>query len=278
MTSAQSMQTSRLRLRARIARLALSATFACPILLCAGCSREPKLVEPVTLAAPYEHAQIWAVVPFANESGVSTVRVDRVADAFTEQAEQIDGVQAVPVNRVIATMRRIGMKSVTSANDALILMNALGVDGLIVGSVTTFDPFPPIKFGAAIQLFTREHDVRGGIDPVRESRAPSERVSLAQVGISNPVAQASGVFDATNHQTLMDLNQFAVGRTEPRSAYGKDAYLVSMDLYTQFVAYRLLHDLLDSERSRIAPAPPPDSQEQATAPASHSAGGKNSSR
>ena len=33
--------------------------------------------------------------------------------------------------------------------------------------------------------------------------------------------------------------------SEPGSAYGKRIYLASMEMYTQFVAYRLLHDLLE---------------------------------
>ena len=35
--------------------------------------------------------------------------------------------------------------------------------------------------------------------------------------------------------------------------FGDEIYLVSMELYTQFVSYRLIHDLLESERFRVTP-------------------------
>ena len=67
------------------------------------------------------------------------------------------------------------------------------------------------------------------------------------------MAQAAGVFEASNHQVLTWLDEDSTGRSEPGSPYGKDVYLVSMELYTQFVAYRLIHDLLAHEQTRIAP-------------------------
>lgn len=227
-------------------------------LLCAmltACTPKDAITQPAFLTAPYPHAQLWAVVPFNNESGVSTVRTDRIADAFTEQAEQVEGLSAVPVNRVIAAMRRAGVRSINNPNDALALMNVLGVDGLIVGTISTYDAYQPLKLGAAVQLFERDQQRLSPIDPIAETRATGDHVSMAVMHPTNPVAQASGVFDASNHQVLTWLDQYATGRTELGSAYGKQKYLVSMELYTQFVAYRLLHDLLISEQARIAPPP-----------------------
>jgi hypothetical protein len=49
------------------------------------------------------------------------------------------------------------------------------------------------------------------------------------------------------------LQTYAAGRTEPDTAYGSDIYLVDMDLYTQFVCFRLLQDLLAHEYARVPP-------------------------
>ena len=248
MTSAQFMLSSRWRRSA--GALAVIAAMAMTI---TGCVDGYKLNQPLALAAPYDHPQLWAVVPFNNESGVSTIRTDRIADAFTEQIEQVHGLHAVPVNRVILAMRRSGVRSIASSGEAMSLMNALGVDGLIVGTVTTYNAYQPMKLGAAIQLFARDREVVSPIDPVKEVRSPNERVLIAAMQPNNPVAQASGMFDATNHQVLMWLNEYSTGRAEPGSPYGKDKYLVSMELYTQFVAFRLIHDLLSNEQARVAP-------------------------
>jgi hypothetical protein len=250
--SAIALAHCRLRLSAFIVALLILAMFCI-----AACGpRRERLQSPVTLNAPYDRPQLWAVAPFVNESGVSIVKSDRVADIFAEQCEEIEGVSMVPVNRVLAAMRKLQLQSVSSPADAKALINALGVDGLIVGTVTSYDPYPPPKMGAAVQLFHRDVSSQlSQLDPVQVTRAANDRISPGAVANEHPIAQASGLFDASNHQTLMWLEQYAAGRTELNSAYGTRIYLVNMELYTQFVAYRLLHDLLAVERARVQPEP-----------------------
>ncbi|MFB3138103.1 MAG: hypothetical protein ACE10B_02655 [Phycisphaerales bacterium] len=86
-----------------------------------------------------------------------------------------------------------------------------------------------------------------------EIRATTDMVAPGELGPPNPIAEATGVFDAINHQTLAWLEQYAAGRSEPDGPFGSDVYLVSMQLYTQFVSYRLIHDLLAWERARLMP-------------------------
>jgi hypothetical protein len=218
-----------------------------------GCG--PKLVQPVELRSPYPQRQVWAVVPFSNESGVSIVDTYRMADLCAAQAQQIYGIDTLPVNRVIAAMQQCDLPAITSASDAMMLMNVLNIDGLIVGTVTAYDPYPPPTLGIATELHIRSvHDRWSGLDPQTIVRDPHGEAAAGEVGPQNPVAQAAGVFDARNNQTLLWLNDFATGRTIPDSAYGKDIYLVNMELYTQFVCYRVLHDLLAIEQARLHPA------------------------
>ena len=67
----------------------------------------------------------------------------------------------------------------------------------------------------------------------------------------NPVAQAAAVFDAIDNRTIQEVNQYAESRHPTTSAYGPSIYLVSMDLYTEFVAHRLINDLLHDEKQRL---------------------------
>lgn len=253
MTSAQTMQSGA-RALSSTPRWRLTA-FACALasIAVSGCESTPKLQTPVTLVSPYSERQVWAVAPFINESGVSIVAGDRVADAFTIEAEGIDGIDTLPVNRVIAAMRRLNMNAVTTPGQARLLMNALGADGLIVGTVTAYDPYQPPKFGASVALFTGDVATAHAIDPVQATRARTDTVSPGSMPTNAPSAQASGIYDAGNHETLIWLDGYAAGRSEPSSAFGEGIYLVRMDLYTQFAAYRLLNDLLQSERARVLP-------------------------
>ncbi len=247
MTSAHSMFAHRLRSGLRPVGLVLLGSLSL-----FACNSTEKLTTPAALASPYDRPQLWAVVPFNNESGVSVVKTDRVADIFAEQTEAIDGVSAIPVNRVLTAMHRLDLRAVSTPADAKALMTVLGVDGLIVGTVTSYNPYPPMKMGAAVQLYRREATAQAtSLDPVQITRASNDHAM--PTAANEPVAQASGVFDASNHQTLAWLDDFTTGRSEPNSAYGKRIYLANMEMYTQFVAYRLLHDLLAVEQSRLHP-------------------------
>lgn len=236
----------------RFGRRFLLVAFASVAL--AGCSTSPKLQTPTTLVSPYGERQVWAVAPFINESGVSIVAGDQVADAFTTEAEGIDGIDTLPVNRVIAAMRRLNLSAVTTPAQARMLLTALGADGLIVGTVTSYDPYQPPKFGAAIALFTTDAASSRFIDPVQATRARTDDVSPGALPSNAPAAQASGIYDAGSHETLSGLASYSAGRSEPSSAFGERIYLYRMDLYTQFAAYRLLHDLLQAEQARLLPA------------------------
>ena len=229
------------------------------LLVFSGCSHQ-RLHDPLKLTSPYPEPQLWAVAPFGNESGVTLVETYRIADMFTEQVQQVQGLDSIPVNRVIEAMRLLDLERVETTRDASTLMRVLGVDALMVGTVTAFDPYMPPKLGIAIQLF--HNDARASysdLDPRALARAPTDQPVPGASKPIRPISQAAGIFEASNHETLKWLKEYARGRTLPDSAYGSDIYLVSMELYTQFVSFRLMHDLLALEHSRLSPDKEPES-------------------
>ncbi len=219
--------------------------------LAGGCGR--KLKQPDVLASPYPGVRLWAVAPLANESGVSAVDAYRVADLFTQQVQQVDGINTVPVNRVVLAMRHAGLEAVRSSADAMQLIQLLEVDALVVGTVTAWDPYPPPTLGMAVLLFARSGDHASGVDPRELVRATSSDVAPGELGPPGAIAQAAGIFDGRNNETLAWLEAFATGRIEPDEPFGADVYLMDMELYTQFVSYRLIHDLLGFEQRRLTP-------------------------
>ena len=220
-------------------------------LVAGGCAST--LSEPTTLWSPFESGQLWAVVPFLNESGTSIVDGIRVADLFTQQLQGVRGINTIPVNRVLLAMRTAGIGALTTTDEAQDLLNTLGVDGIVVGTVTAYDPYPPPTMGASVQLFVRTpRGGSGGVDPWTLSHAPSGDVAMGQRTSLDAVAEASGLFDARNHMTLAWLSEYAEGRTEPDGAFGAEIYLMDMELYTQFVSYRLIHDLLEFVQGPVA--------------------------
>lgn len=209
--------------------------------------------DPRRLAAPGDTVQLWAVVPFENESGVSIVDGPSVADAFMREAQHVPGIDVVPVNRVIRTMSKIGLERISSYGDARTLMSVMELDGLIVGSVTAYDPYRPMTLGMAIELYVRSRtDHWNGLDVQELGTATSGHETDELTAPFGPVAQAAGVFDASNHRTLRWLEDYAKGRTEPGGPFGSEIYQVSMDRYTNFVCYRLLRHLLAQEHFRLS--------------------------
>jgi hypothetical protein len=176
----------------------------------------------------------------------------RVADAFREELEQVRGIDTVAVNRVLASMRSLNMTAIASPDDAQRLIELLGVDALVVGTVTVWDPYPPPSTGMAVQVIEGTRFTQRTLDPHELQRARTgDEVIPRHTGGGRATAQATGVFDSRNNIVLAQLDDYATGRTEPNEAFGADVYLMNMDLYTKFVSYRLIHDLLAFEKARM---------------------------
>jgi hypothetical protein len=70
-----------------------------------------------------------------------------------------------------------------------------------------------------------------------------------------PAAVVAERWDAKNNQVLLDVKAFAEGRMKQVSAMGWKRYLASMDLYSEFVGYRAVDDLLQQEWIRTSEGP-----------------------
>lgn len=274
MTSEQAM-LSGIRALGRI----LAPAMATVVLLAAGgCDLIPKRKEaarPETLASPYPAPKLWAVAPFRNESGTTLVDGPALADRLTHQLEDVRGVRTLPVNRVIAAMETEGLSEITSQDQALALAEKIGADGLIVGTVTAWDPYEPPKIGAAIQLYSRSIGPgSASLDPQRVSRATTSDQLPGAILPPQPVAQAGGVFDAANGNVRHDLRRYAHGRAPADSPAGWRRYLLSTDLYSEFVSHQLVRQLLGAERQRLQPSPQGGGSEE---PAEQSDAGRSAS-
>jgi len=239
----------------------LCALHAAALVGCAGAKR----VEPTILLAPYATERVWAVVPFANESGVSQIDVASVADKFVAEIEGVDGLRCLPLNRTLAVMQQLGMTEVSDLRQVYTLMRALQADGLVRGSVTDWDPYKPLRFGAKIEVVSLLDGVDGRALDLKELTMP---VADSGGGIDSArvdVSQASGLFDGRSNATLRELERYATGRSDPDSALGTRVYELRLDLFTSFGAYVLVRDLLEQEAARLEIPLPSGRAERPTA-------------
>lgn len=268
MTSAQTMLANTTPLRC--AFLALAVLLA-SMSGCENAASRDRLTAPATTRAPYDASLgevLWAVIPLANESGTEIVDPLRLTDQLVAAAEEVEGVRTVPLNRTLRAMNDMGLRGVSSPDEVRQLAAAMGVDGIIVGTITAYDPYDPPTLGLSLALYARtaamgSREAEGPLNPRTLAASPTEtQLTPAALG-DRPAAVVSANLDAKDHNVLMALRDYAEGRHDPVSALGWRRYTASMDLYTQFATQHLVAALVEQEHRRLTPLA---STEDTTAP------------
>lgn len=224
---------------------------ACLAVLAAlgGCAKP--LARPIVLRAPYDTERVWAIVPFANESGVSQVDVMAVADKFVSEVEGVEGLRCLPLNRTLAAMKSLGMTNVRDLQQAYTLMRTLQADGLVLGTVTDWDPYKPLRFGAAVEVISAGGPGQNRALDLNELTMPTAETPGGAETARAEISQASRILDGRSNETLIELERYALGRSDPNSALGPKAYEIRIDLFTRFGAWILTRDLLEQEAARL---------------------------
>ncbi len=239
----------------RLAFAMLSVLFA-GLMGCASANKD-QLYEPLVLVRPGPLGggdQLWAVVPLRNESGTSLGDPLRMADQLSASITEVTGLRSKPVNSVIDAMRTLDIEVIDNPEQARLLAQALGVDGLILGTITAYDPYDPPTIGISLALFDRTgQDTTGGpLDPKVLSTQPNAYSYFPRTTRDSvPASSVALHLDGRNHAVLLRMQQFAAGRHDHRGAYGWRRYLASMDLYERFAAHVAIGDLLEGERLRL---------------------------
>lgn len=259
MTTAQTMLKSAPRHAGAALSLCLSS-----LLALSGCTPQDKLIQPSALIAPYDasHGEpLWAVVPLRNESGTSAADAWEISDKVVAAASQVKGLRTVPLNRTLAAMRSLNMTELASPADARLLAQEMGVDGLIVGSITAYDPYNPPKLGLALALYARSGSLgqigQQAIDPKSLRYQPTDYQYFPRTTYTDaPTAVISDYLDGKNQAVQTDLRAYAKGRHDPAAALAWRRYLSSMDLYSEFAAWQAVGHLIDHEWLRLSGALP----------------------
>ena len=146
---------------------------------------------------------------------------------------------APPAVRVAVLVRDV------PEQQAALVCDLLGCDGMVVPTVTAYDPFNPPKFGAALQLFMQAGTyARPAAVDVRQlvrSATPGPNDSVPQQA---GFLQAVGMFDAADGSVRDAVLDYADGRNDPQGPLGSKEYFVSMDRYCGFVYFSLIRDLI----------------------------------
>jgi len=213
-----------------------------------GCRQtEPQYGTEAQLALPAAHgAQVWAVAPEVDLSGQREVDPILQADLLYQQLQTVRGITAVPVNRTAEVYASLGIVRVQSEDQASLVCEMLGCDGLVVPTVTAYDPYNPPKFGASLQLFrARPAATVARVDPRELTRraAPPVDEALPPPGAGS-YRQAVGMYDAANGSVRDAVLRYAAGRSDPVGPMGAKEFVASMDRYCGFVYHELIARLI----------------------------------
>lgn len=238
--------------------------------LLGGCT--PRPTAP-SLTSPYPSRQVWAIAPILNESGSTQANGLVIADHLARQLENASQIDVLPVNRVLAVMQSQRMTALRTPGDVQRLMQLLGADYLVAGTITAWDPYDPPKLGLAIELFASEQvEKRRQLNLRRLSSASTDENTQppppANAGM--PVSLTSGYFDAASPQVRAQLKLYGERRSQDElDGSPWRLYRINMNLYCEFVSYVMSWRLLEAEKYRFSPqSVGTDGASPATQPAS----------
>lgn len=240
------------------------------VLAASGCaSRDPeRLVAPSVTVAPYDSIPggvLWAVAPVRNESGTVTVDTPELTDKIVAACAQVQGVRVLSANRTAQAMRALELREISNSADAKRVAARMGADAIVVASVSAYDPYVP-TLGLSVALFTRpgspiDETTRAG-DPRALTMQTSERAPTRRAAMPDaPASVVSEHFDGKNHQVLIEIRNFATGRSEQNSALNWKRYVASMPLFEEFCSAAAVDRLVQAEWLRVSRLPAVNSRD-----------------
>ena len=213
------------------------------VALTGGCeSPPPQYGREDILFSPKYAPRSFAVAPAINLSGQRQPDALLQADLVFQELQQVRGITVVPVNRVAQAYAGLGIRQVESAQQAAEVCDAIGVDALIVPTITAFDPYDPPKMGASLQTFVRKQRTGSGIDVRQLNREPTGRVQSEPKNAD--FIQAAKLFDAAAGTTRVRVSEYARGRMDPTGALGEREFYMNMDRYASYVWHELIEETL----------------------------------
>src|SRR5262245_12377248 len=130
------------------------AMLAC--IAASGCALLPdRIVEP-QFHNPFPQIYRVAVLPFFNQSSEPTVDGDAVAMAYFNELQAIPGFEVMPVGvarQMLAASINASGREPRSGVEFQRLARLMGVDAVLVGSVTEYSPYYPPRMGLSVDWF-----------------------------------------------------------------------------------------------------------------------------
>ena len=196
-----------------------------------------------------------AVVPFLNQSGSEHIDIMAVTDEFYTELQQVENFKVVPVDRVLSEMSKLDKNlNLRGPEDALTLAQNLGVEAVIVGAITRYDPYFPPKLGIIVQIYARDDKnlktSANHVNPGNIARSPKP-FRLTPAKPYQARAAVTRIFDADQNTVVEKIKAYAANRGGKDRPTSWKTYTTRRN-YIRFVSYEIIRELLENEKNWLA--------------------------
>lgn len=161
----------------------LAATSGCKLLL-------PEVAQQPVIRNPFPQLRRVAVAPFFNQSDEPTLDGRQVAGAYYAELQATPGFEVVPLG-VVEEAIIANQVDLSGPGEARRLAQILGVDAVVVGSVTDFSEYYPPRVGLRVEWYAANpgfHEIPAGYglpwDTPEEEFIPDSLVYESQMALA----------------------------------------------------------------------------------------------
>ena len=137
--------------------LLITAVSGCSLVL-------PEVMHQPLVHNPFPQFSKIAVLPFFNQSNEPTVDGRQFALDYFAELQSIPGFEVVPVGVAERTAKELGI-DLADAESRRYLANQLGVDVIVIGTVTDYSPYYPPRCGIRVDWYAANagfHEIPAG--------------------------------------------------------------------------------------------------------------------
>lgn len=198
------------------------------LLACSGCALIPDIRHKPQVINPFPQIRTVAVLPFFNQSGEATLSGQRVALAYANEIQSIRGFEVLPMGAVSARMQEYD-RPLSEGKDFQEFAQFLGVDVVLVGSITDYQPYYPPRMTMKVNWYAANpsfHPVMPGYGLPWGTRAEKKiprwvhqeaqrALALEQLKTQTPDPKSESL---VQDSTLLASKQSAENKLEPNEA------------------------------------------------------------
>lgn len=203
-------------------RFVSSLALALPLLLAVGCKVEapprPKVVNSyLAERADLANVRRIMVLPFAHEAGVA-MDCSKVRDAFVAELQKLRRFEVVPLPAEAREDEELNFslsRGRLSTEAIVRLCTRYSLDGLFLGSVTSWRAYTPVHLGL--------------------------RTQLVSVHSGAPVWAVDAIYDAADRTTISYLRHYTeTTQQDDGNLHGYQLSLLAPGKFTTYVAHRFV--------------------------------------